>query len=211
MCKCCSTCKIRKKNKQTKRFPSIFRYITQWMFLIFMNELPSHFPFLKLNHWNKWVFSFSWGQGVYSIIFSINTMDMLCSIFCSQEYLNWLTTDILRWLSVMQIFTVWDSKGHYFQRIHTCRLHRKRHSGLQIGFRAMTPHVTIWKMTFYQDHLLLWIWVSADSIQVNCCLCPYVLQNVCAAIQIDFMSLFHSTSFCISLYIYSIYISPCDI
>lgn len=116
------------------------------------------------------------GTRGHSITFSINTMDMLCFIFCSQNYLNWLNTDILQLLSVMQILTVGDSKGHYFQSIHTCLLHLWRRSEVQIGYGAITCHVTIWKMTFYQDHLQLWIWVSANSIQVNCSLCPYVLH-----------------------------------
>lgn len=84
------------------------------------------------------------GTRGHSITFSINTMDMLCFIFCSQDYLNWLTTDILLLLSVMQILTVGDSKGHYFQRIHTCLFHPRRHSGVQIGYRAITCHVTRW-------------------------------------------------------------------
>lgn len=111
-------------------------------------------------------------------------MDMLCFIFCSQDYLNWLTTDILQLFLVMQILTAGDGKGHYFQSVHTCLLHLWSQSGMQTGYGAMACHMTIWKMTFYQGHLQLWVWVSADSVQVNCPLCPYVLQGVCTAIQI---------------------------
>lgn len=46
--------------------------------------------------------------GGHSIPLSINSMDVQYFIFCSQEYLNWLTTDILQLLSVMQILTEWD-------------------------------------------------------------------------------------------------------
>lgn len=46
--------------------------------------------------------------GGHSIPFSISSMDVQYFIFCSQEYLNWLTTDILQLLSVMQILTEWD-------------------------------------------------------------------------------------------------------
>lgn len=50
--------------------------------------------------------------GGHSITFSINSMDVPYFIFCSQEYLNWLTTDILQLLSVMQISAEWDvAKG----------------------------------------------------------------------------------------------------
>lgn len=34
-------------------------------------------------------------------------------------------------------------------------------------------------MTFYRDHLHLWLWVSADSAQVNCFLCLYAPPDVC--------------------------------
>lgn len=47
--------------------------------------------------------------GGHSITFSINTTDVPYFIFCSRERLNWLTTDILQLLSVMQISTEWDT------------------------------------------------------------------------------------------------------
>lgn len=46
--------------------------------------------------------------GGHSITFSINSMDVHYFIFGSLEYLNWLTTDILQLLSVMQILTEWN-------------------------------------------------------------------------------------------------------
>ncbi len=111
-------------------------------------------------------------------------MDMLCFIFCNQDYLNWLTTDILQLFSVMQILTAGDGKGHYFQSICTCLLHLWSQSEVHTGYGAIAFHMTIWKMTFYQGHLQLCVWVSACSVQVNCPLCPYVLQGVCTTIQI---------------------------
>lgn len=161
---------------------------------------PSHFPFLKLTHWSKWVFTLFSGTRGHSITFSINTMDMLCFIFCSQDYLNWLTTDILQLFPVMQILTAGGGKGHYFKSIHTCLLHLWIQSGVQTCYRAIACHMTIWNMTFYQGHLQLWVWVSADSVRVNCPLCPYVLQGVSTAIQIALGSCFSlSFSLCGSL------------
>lgn len=104
------------------------------------------------------------GTRGHSITFSINTMDTLWFIFCSQDYLNWLTTDILQLLSVMQILTVGDSKGHYFQRIHTFHLSESVWGAdwLQ-GYNLPRD-----KVTFYQVHLQLWIWVSADRSFAPC-------------------------------------------
>lgn len=109
-------------------------------------------------------------------------MDMLCFIFCGQDYLNWLTSDILQLFSVMQILTAGAGKRHYFQSIHTCLFQSGGVEGT--CYEAVARHTTIWKMTFYQDYLQLWAWVTADSVQVNCSLCPYVLEGVCTAIQI---------------------------
>lgn len=71
-----------------------------------------------------------------------------------------------------------DSKGHYSQSIHTCLL--RLWGGCRIGWRGHGfRHVTVWEMTFYRDHLHLWLWVSADSAQVNCFLCLYAPPDVC--------------------------------
>lgn len=118
---------------------------------------PSHFPFLKLTHWNKWVFTLSWGQGVIPLHF-LSTPWMCCALYTAVKiiWIDWTLTfcSCCLWCKCL---TAGDSKGHYFQSILTCFLHLWRHSGVQIGYGAITCHVTIWKMTFYQGHLLLWI------------------------------------------------------
>lgn len=74
-----------------------------------------------------------------------------------------------------------DSKGHYSQSIHTCLRRLGGWGwGCRIGWRGHGfRHVTVWEMTFYRDHLHLWLWVSADSAQVNCFLCLYAPADVC--------------------------------
>lgn len=89
-------------------------------------------------------------------------MDMLCFIFWSQDYLNWLTTDILQLFCLIQILTVGVGKGHYFQSIHTCLFqsrvqtgywsHRLPHDSLEDDILSRTSSV---------------VRVSAGSIQVN--------------------------------------------
>lgn len=116
---------------------------------------------------------------------------MLCFIFC-QDCLSWLTTDILQLFPVMQILNAGDGKGHYSQSINTCLLRLLGLCGVQTGYGAVACHGNIWKMTFYQGHLQLWVWVSADSVQVNCPQCPYVLYCVCTAIQITILLSFSS-------------------
>lgn len=85
----------------------LFRYVAPGMHLIYMNCLYS-----KTDPMKQMGFYSFLQTGGHSIIFSINSMDVLYFIFCSQEHLNWWTTDILQLLSVMQILTEWDvAKG----------------------------------------------------------------------------------------------------
>lgn len=166
-----------------------------------MDEFPLTFSLPKnwLTEANEFSLFFL-GTGGHFITFSISTLDMLRFIFCSQDYLNWLTTDISQLFSVMQILTARDGKGQYFQSIHTCLLHVWRESQVQTGSGVIPYHMTIWEMTFYQGHLQLWAWVSADSVQVNCPPCPCVLQGVCTTIQIAIFPIFlHPTCSCMSL------------
>lgn len=158
-----------------------------------MDEFPLTFSLPKnwLTEANEFSLFFL-GTGGHFITFSISTLDMLCFIFCSQDYLNWLTTDISQLFSVMQILTARDGKGQYFQSIHTCLLHVWRESRVETGSGVIACHMTIWEMTFYQGHLQLWAWVSADSVQVNCPPCPCVLQGVCTTIQIAIFPIFFS-------------------
>lgn len=139
---CCSTCNARKHWKQKKRkkkknnFLCIFRYVSLGICLISMDELPFTFSLPKTDSLKQMSFSlFFLGTRGHFITFSINTTGLLCFIFYSQDYLNWLTTDILQLFSVMQILTAGVGKGHYFQSIHTCLLQ----SGAQTGCRATWP------------------------------------------------------------------------
>ena len=170
-----------------------------------MDEFPLTFSLPKnwLTEANEFSLFFL-GTGGHFITFSISTLDMLCFIFWSQDYLNWLTTDISQLFSVMQILTARDGKGQYFQSIHTCLLHVWRESRVQTGSGVIACHMTIWEMTFYQGHLQLWAWVSADSVQVNCPPCPYVLQGVCTTIQIAIFPIFFPippVHVCLSLFL----------
>lgn len=122
---CCSTCNARKhwkKKEKENNFLCIFRYATPGICLISMDELPLTILLPKTDSLKQMSFhSFSWGQEVISLHF-LSTPSICCFIFRSQDYLNWLTTDILLLFSVMQILTAGVGKGHYFQSIHICLL-----------------------------------------------------------------------------------------
>lgn len=147
---------------------------------------PSHFPFLKLTRWSKWVFTFFLGdkRSFHYIFYQHHGYAVLYML--QPRLFELIDHWHLQLFPVMQILTAGVGTGHYFQSIHTCLFHPWSQSREQTRYGAIACHKTIWKMTFYQDHLQLWVWVSADSVQVNCPLCPYVLQGVCTAIQIAF-------------------------
>lgn len=78
------------------------------------------FPFLKLTSWSALVFTLFLGElGVISLHF-LSTPWICCAfIFSNQDYLNWLTTDILQLFSVIQILTAGNGKGHYIFKVVT--------------------------------------------------------------------------------------------
>lgn len=129
--------------------------------------------------------SFSWGTRGRFITFSVSNMDMLRFIFYNEDYWNWLTTDILQLFPVMQISSLQElalcSKDSH---LPLSPPEASPRSSMATGPRPW--HKTIWKMTFYRDHLQLWEWVSADSARVNRPPCPNVLPGVCTTIQIVF-------------------------
>lgn len=92
--------------------------------LISMNTLTLSFSLYNTTHWSKWVFSVFFSQSQEVILFLLLWKPWLCCafLFRSQDYLNWLTTDILQLFSVMQIRTPGVGKGQHFQSLHTCLL-----------------------------------------------------------------------------------------
>lgn len=158
---------------------------------------PSHFPFLKLTHWSKWVFTLFLGdKGSFHYIFYQH--HGYAVLYILQPRLFEL---IDHWHFAVVLCDANFNCRRWQRALFSKYLHMPPHlwsqSGVHTGYGAIACHMTIWKMTFYQGHLQLCIWVSADSVQVNCPLCPYVLQGVCTTIQIAF-SLFHPpTSSCI--------------
>lgn len=114
--------------------------------------------------------------GGHSITFSINSMDVQYFTFCSQEYLNWLTTDILQLLSVMQILTEWDVAMDIISWGLTPALSISVETfWAQPGFRPLRAMWLFERWHFSRTHLPLWIWVSGYRTQVNSFLCQHCL------------------------------------
>lgn len=148
---------------------------------------PHIFSFLKLTHWSKWVFTLFLGnKGSFNYIFYQH--HGYAVLYIPQPRLfelidHWhfavvpcdANFNCRRWQRAL-----FSKYSHLPPPIYGAE------SGVQAGYGAIACHMTIWKMTFYQGHLQLWVWVSADSVWVNCPLCPYALQGVRTAIQIAF-------------------------
>jgi len=136
------------------------------------------------------------GTRGHFITFPINTMDILCFIFCSQDYLNWLTTDILQLLHGMQILTEVMAKGiifkvftHAFAGVQNTGLggHNLPHDNLKDDILSRPSSVVSMGECIRRSGQL-----SPVSIQ-------YVLQGVWTAIQIALSLSFHPSISCISL------------
>lgn len=138
-------------------FPTLFSYVTQGLFNLHGWFAPHIFPFLKLvqmSHWHKWVFILFLGDsGSFHHIFYQHPGYAVLYIVLPRHNVNWLASDILQLLSVMQILTVGWGKRALFSKESQLPPSSIEPVWGAVAYGTIDSHMTIWKMTFYQDRL----------------------------------------------------------
>ena len=147
---CCSTCIARKQWMQKKNtFPCIFGYITQGICLISVKELTLIFSLPKSDSlWQMNFHSFSRGQKIIWMHFLWYTMLYIL--------LPRLFELIVHWHLAVFLCDA-NSNSRSWQRPLFSKSPHLPLPIMGVDCRATACHMTISKMTFYRDHLQLWV------------------------------------------------------